>query len=306
MRASRLRRLLIAAVLTSGLALAACTSAVPTAETQTPTPTPTQAPTFELADLLTADVPSLCGHPAGTLVDGALPGIAEFAGTAGLQSTLLEDIRSGATTSDFAVVGTDVDDAPFLAAVMYCDQGGVAWPNTVVVYDADLQPVAEFHPEELTGGDREQFAGITATDAGFQARWTATDEYDAACCGQLSVQGDITVSLADAALTPAEPSILRGEEQVRVVAEAALAGTKVDGIDVEDGLYEGIVMIEEKGGVYDLDGINCIDTDASSVGTIVCGIPVDWDGQNMAFIIYPALGSAWNDYSLPLFDRELW
>ncbi|WP_460782516.1 hypothetical protein [Microbacterium tumbae] len=302
---ARLRSTLLAALALAGLGLTACDPYLPTGEASSP-PVETPAPSFDLADLLAVDVPSLCGHPAGKLVDGVLPGIAEFAGAAGLHGALLEDLHEGAETSDFAVVGADVDGLPFLAAVMSCDQGGVAWPNVVVVYDAELRPVAEFHPDELTGGDREQVAGLSATDAGFQARWTATNEYDAACCAQLSVQADITVSVVDAAVTAAEPVILRGEEQVRAVAEAALTGTTVEGIEVEEGLYEGILGIQEKGGVYDLDGIVCRDTGSSTVGTLVCGIPVEWDGEDLAFVVHPALSGVWNDYALPQFDRELW
>ncbi len=309
MHAPRLRILLaVASTLTAGLVLTACvaTDPEPSVPPASASPSAAPAPSLALADLLTADVPALCDHPAGTLVDGALPGIAELAGSAGLPSVLIDELHSGAESSEYALIGSDLDEQPFLAAIMHCDMGGVSWPNTVVVYDADMTPVAEFHPEDLTGGDREQIAGITATDAGFQARWTATNEYDAACCGQLSVQADVTVSLADAAATAATPTLLRGEEQLRAVSEAALAGTTVDGTEVAEGLYDGILSIQQKGGVYDLDGIVCDDTDSSPVGTIICGIPVTMDGDDLAFVVYPALNGAWNAYDFPQFEYELW
>lgn len=302
---SRFRALFLTGVaLVAAVTLTACTGGGTTDDAQTPTPTP--GPAFALSDLLTADVPSMCEHPAGALVDGALPGIAEMEGRVTLSPLLLEDLQAGAEESDLAVIGTDAEGEPFLAATLYCDRGGVSWPSQVVVWDAEMTPVTAFHPEELTGGDREQVAGISATETGFSARWTAPNEFDAACCHQLSAETDVEVSLADASVTPAEPVIHRGEEQVRAVAEAALAGTTVDGIEVEEGLYEGIALVIEKGGEYDLDGITCRDTGDSEASTLICGIPVQMNGTELAFVIYPTLSAGWDQYALTHFDRELW
>lgn len=47
----------------------------PPAPAETASSTPIAGPAVTLEQLLTADVPSLCGHEPDTLVDGVLPGL---------------------------------------------------------------------------------------------------------------------------------------------------------------------------------------------------------------------------------------
>lgn len=305
----RFRSLFLASVaLAAAVTLTACTSDGTTgdAQTQPPTPTQTPEPAFELSDLLTAEVPSMCEHPAGSLVDGMLPGIAELDGRVTLSPTLLQDIQSGAEESDLAVIGTDAEGEPFLAATLYCDRGGVSWPSQVIVWDADLTPVTAFHPEQLTGGDREQVAGITATGTGFSARWTAPNEFDAACCHQLSAESDVEVHVEAGEVDAADPVLLRGEEQVRAVFEAGSTGANAEGVEASADLYAGVVGIAEKGGEYDLDGIACQDTESSPASTLVCAVPVTIGGEQRSFVVYPTLGGGWNEYEVSAFELELW
>lgn len=298
-------RILFAAMAVgAALTLTACSG-------QTPEPVPaptveTPATSIALSDLLTIDVPSLCEHPEGALVDGDLPGIAENEGFAGLGGDLADQLRSGAESSDRAFIGTDADGTTYLAATMDCNRGGVSWPSTVVVWNDDLEPIASFHPEEYTGGDREFIAGIAATDTGFIVRWTAPNSYDAACCHQLSAETGVDVDVAAGEMDAVQPAILRGEEQVVAVFEAALAGETADGIEASADLYAGITSIAEKGGEYDLDGLNCEDVESSPGGTLICGIPVTIGGEERAFIVYPTLSGGWNDYAVNAFDLELW
>lgn len=304
---SRFRALLLASVaLAAAVTLTACTPDGTTGDAQTPTPTQTPEPAFVLSDLLTAEVPSMCEHPACSLVDGVLPGIAELGGRVTLSPTLLQDIQSGADESDHAVIGTDAEGESFLAATLYCDRGGVSWPSQVLVWDADLTPVTAFHPEQLTGGDREQVAGITATDTGFSARWTAPNEFDAACCHQLSAESDVEVHVEAREMDVADPVLLRGEEQVRAVFQAGSTGATADGVEASADLYAGIGGIAEKGGEYDLDGIGCQDTESSPAGTLVCAVPVTIGGEQRSFIVYPTLGGGWNEYEVSAFELELW
>ena len=299
----RFRKLLFPSLLVViGLSVAAC-SGTGAAE---PEATPSAEPGPVLADLLTAPVPSLCEHDEGTLEDGVLPGIDEVDGRVTLDPALVDELKDGAEESDKAIAAKDAAGDDYLAAVMYCDQGGVAWPSRVVVWNDELQPVAVFEPEESTGGDREHVSSIEATKTGFHARWTAPNKYDASCCHQLSVEADVAVDVAGSAVTPGDVTTHRGEEQLRAVTEAALSGEKADGIETADGLYDAIAMIRDKGGKYDLDGINCIDTDDVENATIACGVPVTMDGQELAFVVRPTLNDSWNEYSLTYFDPEIW
>src|ERR1044072_985372 len=92
-----------------------------------------------------AVVPSLCEHPAGRLVNGALPGIPENMGSVTLQpeTVITGRIRGGAGQERAAVVG--------------CNQGGVGWPENVLLYDdaADPALLATIELYDVTRGGRE-------------------------------------------------------------------------------------------------------------------------------------------------------
>ncbi|MFM7223913.1 MAG: hypothetical protein ACKO1Y_00520, partial [Actinomycetota bacterium] len=82
---------------------------------------------FNLADrLLTAPVPSLCGHPAGRLVGGSLPGVPDNFGGVWIDP-------SRALLADF-----DGNGNREIVVEVSCNQGGVGWPPTIILYDAAL------------------------------------------------------------------------------------------------------------------------------------------------------------------------
>lgn len=84
-------------------------------------------PALTGADLMDADIPAVCEHSAGTLVNGALPGIEEGNGGALL------------TEEDQKMAFRAEPGAGQIAAavVVQCHMGGVGWPDTVVFYDRD-------------------------------------------------------------------------------------------------------------------------------------------------------------------------
>lgn len=105
----------------SGIAVLALLLCAAVAVSSAPT---SQAVTFRQR-LLGAPVPSLCGYPAGRLVNGRLPGTGEG-------EVVLD--------SDTTVVGTLVKGGGTgAAAVFSCDQGGVGWPQQVVFYNRNLR-----------------------------------------------------------------------------------------------------------------------------------------------------------------------
>lgn len=72
--------------------------------------------------LVSAPVPSLCGHHAGHLVDGKLPGIPKGKGRVFLDRS-----------ADGTITGVD---GPAAVATLGCDIGGVDWPRTLAIYGA--------------------------------------------------------------------------------------------------------------------------------------------------------------------------
>ncbi|MCU1679265.1 MAG: hypothetical protein JWQ81_4 [Amycolatopsis sp.] len=100
-------------------------------------PVAAQAPPAQPVDigrLAGAAVPGLCEHPAGTLVGGSLPGIAELEG--GVQLLAVQSpAQAGALVAAGDLTGDGKNET---AAVFGCSQGGVSWPNAVVVYSPDF------------------------------------------------------------------------------------------------------------------------------------------------------------------------
>jgi len=95
-----------------------------------PAPDPGPAARVEQADLLAAPVPSLCGHPAGELVDGMLPGIPPGEGVVWIYVDENGRIPAGRVAYGPLGRGSEVD----AAVAVYCDRGGTAWPEAVVLY----------------------------------------------------------------------------------------------------------------------------------------------------------------------------
>ena len=79
-------------------------------------------------DLYQAPVPGLCEHPAGKLVDGSLPGIPTGQGFVDLGAKS-DGGRNTLVFGDLTGVG-EID----ASAVFDCSQGGVNWPEQVVLY----------------------------------------------------------------------------------------------------------------------------------------------------------------------------
>lgn len=127
----------------------------------------------------------------------------------------------------------------------------------------------------------------------------ATNEYDAACCGQVSVQSPLTFS-ADA-LVPGRTIIARGLTQVAAVVKAAMKQTQAPDIAVPDGLYESLARTNEQFGPFLPDEISCDDGMSVDGGTLICGIPL---ASGSTFIVYPVM-TEWGKYDIKSYEYEL-
>lgn len=96
--------------------------------------------------LRSAPVPSACQHPAGRLVNGQLPGIAEGQGAVTLSKVTLGQIKPR--------------DGRGAVVSLSCNRGGVGWPNHLVFYDSQMRIVRHFDLYALTRGGRETVRNI--------------------------------------------------------------------------------------------------------------------------------------------------
>jgi hypothetical protein len=81
------------------------------------------------ASLLSAPVPAACGHKAGRLTGGRLAGI-----PAGHGSMELAWLDRGHREDLLALGDLDGDGTTDAAATLYCDAGGVPWPELIAFY----------------------------------------------------------------------------------------------------------------------------------------------------------------------------
>lgn len=130
---------------------AATTQSAPAAEQARPAPSPTE--------LLGAPVPSACGHPAGTLENGRLPGIPQQEGYVAI------------STDSSGVVTPTLEDAlpdgtPVTFATLTCSQGGVEWPEIIVAYAAGPTLVGYVDLAEVAfpGIEGAEHAGVDSWD----------------------------------------------------------------------------------------------------------------------------------------------
>lgn len=192
---------LVAGAMAIGLALGACQGApdatpapaasVTPSKTVTPSATVAALPPLTLDDLRTAAVPSACEHPAGTLVDGMLPGIPRENGIVQLKST--SPYLGDADPAAFVAFNPQPAAAGLAAvAVLECDQGGVTWPDQIVAYNHSLEVIGSFPLMDFTGGPNERTSGIAWADGAVTVDWTAFRALEPSCCGTLPASGVVT------------------------------------------------------------------------------------------------------------------
>jgi hypothetical protein len=126
-----------------------------------------------LGDLGNVQVPSLCGHPAGQLVDGHLPGIAAGQGAVWF-------------TGKAAIGQIQPGQAPGAVAAMGCDQGGVGWPDTLVMYDAQGNLIGHRGLATITRSGRETVRRVRIGNGQIRVQVIGmkTDADDCEACAQ--------------------------------------------------------------------------------------------------------------------------
>jgi hypothetical protein len=127
-----------------------------------------------LAQLESAHVPSLCGHPAGRLVHGVLPGIAAPAGRVALAAT---PTHHGAATLAYGDLNHDgVRDA---AAVVLCRTGSTSRPSSIQLYTARGKRLAGFDLAAYTHRPTDVVSKVTIVHDVVFVHWTANQHGDA-------------------------------------------------------------------------------------------------------------------------------
>lgn len=143
------------------------------------------AQNFNASQLRSAPVPSLCEHPAGSLVDGSLPGIPEIDG--GVSIDLVE---RRPVLADF-----DDDGTSEIVAVADCNRGGVGWPTSLLLYgpgptyldEFSLEKIADRLPE-YTGNRRGMAYPLQVRDGQVHTFWRGQRMSDTGAGSSLPIE----------------------------------------------------------------------------------------------------------------------
>lgn len=250
---------------------------------------------FALRDLLSARVPSACEHPPGRLVDGSLPGIPELKGsvTLGWQP----GVRGRART--VAIGDFTGDGATDAVALLYCNAGGVGWPNVLALYSAGPQLIGGIALSDLDVPDARMsntyVYRMWVEDGGFVVRFATQQSGDVLASASIDIeatfrwQGD-SAELVDVRTVNEEPSAARFLEEIRaggetVSAEFATGRTVARAVELERLFPEVFKATPKCFGEIDLDlprDVQVLVNEAPFVTTRVCSLQADKYGSRLA------------------------
>jgi pimeloyl-ACP methyl ester carboxylesterase len=150
-------------------------------------------------ELLSAPVPASCEHAAGRLVNGLLPGIPANHGEMQL-AWLNTSLLSKSAGTAFGDLNSDgMGDA---ATVLYCNAGGVSWPDVIAFYaqgQAGLKLLAwayitNFNLPGIRGQENGFVRQIRYQEGAVYAEWSTQDNGDAAATSTLDYSATLRLS----------------------------------------------------------------------------------------------------------------
>ncbi|HUR75087.1 MAG TPA: hypothetical protein VMZ00_12490 [Sporichthya sp.] len=127
---------------------------------------------LDLRELESLAVPSVCGHPAGTLVGGRLPGIAPGDGEVALASTLYPD-RFNDLTSFGDLTGDGVADT---VVVLKCSNFQGPGADVVVAYDSGARLLGSINLYDVTSRPINQIYTVKVSGGRAIMRWRTTED----------------------------------------------------------------------------------------------------------------------------------
>lgn len=142
-------------------------------------------------DLYSLWVPALCDHGAGTLVDGTLPEHLKTGypnAAAGLKLN-----KDGTPKGAYADINGDGKDEAVITYV--CDQGGVAWPDNLLIYDNDLNYITQVEDWTRNGMEpaRRHINQLEWTDNTVTVTWRAHGEGESGAVATQELTGNLTL-----------------------------------------------------------------------------------------------------------------
>ena len=182
----------------------------------------------DATQLLGAPVPQLCEHPAGTLVEGILPGMARHDGIV----SVLQDLAAPATEGNIlAAFGGLTGAGPLDAAVaVQCDQGGVTWPQHVLLYGPGPELIGAYDLRAADNSDadgRPYVTGLAIVDQKVQVEFAGLP-LPGGAPGVAPVDGSLTLQVVDGAVVASEVAYIDGAATAAAVLSAIKTNATAD------------------------------------------------------------------------------
>lgn len=209
-------------------------------------PPPSDTGDLTLPDLMAgAPVPEMCGHNAGDLVLGHLPGQAPNTGDVYLSDTAFGDLT-----------GDGVADA---VADIECNAGGVGWPSTIAAYtraaDGSALLLGTISAADTAivgpqGSERPGVLSVAIEDGSIVADVLANTEGDPACCGTLPVHLEMTAGMGGIDVVRADRHYEMVVVNKLVNGISSSVSTGVEYVDTTDTPTDVIDAITEMNATY--------------------------------------------------------
>jgi hypothetical protein len=153
---------------------------------------------LELEELETLSVPSMCGHPAGKLVGGRLPGIAPGAG-----EVVLAAINHPERAKQLAVFGDLTSDGVRdTVVVVNCSDAQGQGPDSVLVYDSQANLLGGIGLDRVTNRRDNDVYRVVISKQKARVEWRTTREGDAVCCPTVDAAAVFSYDTNKRALQP--------------------------------------------------------------------------------------------------------
>ncbi|MEJ6014364.1 hypothetical protein WG936_11010 [Corynebacterium sp. H127] len=148
-------------------------------------------------------VPELCENPAGNLVGGRLP-----TDNRGTHQLVRRDDNS--PLGGYTDINGDAKDEAVLA--YNCDMGGTSWPDTLLIYDNDLNFVASYRGWNINGAEayKASVQDITWDASNLHVQWIGVASSPGAMPSVMQVNSELelvgnTPTLTNLVAAPYQP-----------------------------------------------------------------------------------------------------
>jgi hypothetical protein len=175
---------------------------------------------LDTSELESLPVPSLCGHPAGNLVGGYLPGIPPDQGEVALASTV-----DPSRFKDYTVFGDLTNDGvPDTVVVLKCTNASGQGADAIAAYDNGATLLGSVSLDAVTGRPRDEVYQVSVSKETGRIDWRTTRDTDSPCCPTVDATATFTYDPSTGGLRAGKLTSFNETEIAAALFDAARTG----------------------------------------------------------------------------------